>query len=350
LCAEKPVKNYSSAYWSLLQTALNYDETAEHIPLSGTVKRLLKKDNEYTPTQEDISFNIPIISTIALLPAIELPDSKIPGHMVINTRPIPVSAQGVVITASHFTTFIHCPLSYYLTHILKIGDWDFADVRHFEKPADDDGFGDEPLLNVPAIKGVVLHRLLESGAAAAFDDVKQAFALEAGVLFDEHLHASAINDIADLYSSFRESAEYREIVSCTGFRSELKVTAQHKGAYLQGRIDRLLLQNDSVIIVDYKSGAKINEAVIESYSWQMNFYALLARALYPAAKTIETWLVFLHEPDRSVRRAVLQNDFSEIERRLSDMMEAFRTGTFVKREENCGRCNFAKDHSRCAIN
>jgi ATP-dependent helicase/nuclease subunit A len=65
-----------------------------------------------------------------------------------------------------------------------------------------------------------------------------------------------------------------------------------------GQIDRLVLTDDSAIVVDYKTGRHIPanpQQVTEGYRLQMKLYAALLAQLYPA-KTVRTALLWTAEP------------------------------------------------------
>lgn len=81
-------------------------------------------------------------------------------------------------------------------------------------------------------------------------------------------------------------------------RSEVAITGKIGAQILSGRIDRMVVRGDDVLIIDYKSGQRVPDNAASSptaYLRQMAAYRALAQALYPE-KTIRTGLLWTAGP------------------------------------------------------
>ena len=135
-------------------------------------------------------------------------------------------------------------------------------------------------------RGTNLHLLLEHLPAQPEDrwpDLARALLAgceDQGELLEE---ASAVLRNPDLAHVF-----------APGTLSEVAVTADLDGIRLHGVIDRLIVESDRVLAVDFKSNATVPQSVTECPDGllrQMGAYALVLGRIYPG-KTIETALIW----------------------------------------------------------
>lgn len=91
-------------------------------------------------------------------------------------------------------------------------------------------------------------------------------------------------EIIDVSLQTLEHPEFYEIFSIRG-RSEVAVTGRlGNGQLINGRVDRLLVSDDEIMIIDYKTDqpAPVNEAFVSSaYISQMAAYQTILSAIYP---------------------------------------------------------------------
>jgi ATP-dependent helicase/nuclease subunit A len=69
------------------------------------------------------------------------------------------------------------------------------------------------------------------------------------------------------------------------------------GTVVSGRIDRLLVTPDEVLVVDFKTGKAPTDTTLipAAYAKQMELYAKLLRSIYPQHR-IRTALLYVSEP------------------------------------------------------
>jgi ATP-dependent helicase/nuclease subunit A len=159
--------------------------------------------------------------------------------------------------------------------------------------------------------GLALHALLQhmSGIERSLWDKVMPRAMEA--LLPDHGDAHggimrrAINilergDLAPLFGP-QSRAEVPFLV---------KAERGGEAVQLSGRIDRLVVDAESVLIVDYKSDAHVPErpeAVPARYLTQLGLYALVAGQLFP---------------DRIIRAAILWTELESLMNLPSELLEA----------------------------
>ena len=77
-------------------------------------------------------------------------------------------------------------------------------------------------------------------------------------------------------------------VFAPGSRAEVEIAGKLGDAFLSGRIDRLAVGDDSVLIVDYKTGQPPagSEAIPHDYVIQLALYAVVLKRLYPNKRLV----------------------------------------------------------------
>ncbi len=132
--------------------------------------------------------------------------------------------------------------------------------------------------NRAAERGRLIHRLLQSLPEADPADRRaigtrfldavadQWDPTERTALLDEVLAILEFPDFAPVFAP--------------GSRAEVEIAGQLGGAMLSGRIDRLAVSDDRVLIVDYKTGKPPAEAP-HDYVMQLALYGLVLKRLYP---------------------------------------------------------------------
>ncbi|MEL7540405.1 MAG: PD-(D/E)XK nuclease family protein, partial [Pseudomonadota bacterium] len=143
-------------------------------------------------------------------------------------------------------------------------------------------------------RGRLIHGLLQTlpeVAASARERVAHRFLSRAGDLTDA--------EIAEMQSVTLRTLDHPDFhhIFAPGGRSEAAIVGALPGGQLvNGRVDRLIIQADQVLIIDYKTDRPAPdsaEMVEEAYWVQMAAYRAVLQSLYP---------------DRAVRCALLYTD------------------------------------------
>ena len=156
----------------------------------------------------------------------------------------------------------------------------------------------DPLVAIePRLRGVLLHRLLER-----LPDVNSSVQLKSADLFLKANLPTARNDAVEALRSevfgLLENPNLHWIFDASNAKSEVPILANltlgGKSYSVRGEIDRLIVTEDEVHIVDYKTNRKVPETVEgipAQYIRQLALYREVLKPLYPN-KTIKTALIW----------------------------------------------------------
>ncbi|MEP5513855.1 MAG: PD-(D/E)XK nuclease family protein, partial [Bauldia litoralis] len=143
-----------------------------------------------------------------------------------------------------------------------------------------------------AERGRLIHRLLQS--------------LPEAIPADRHvIGARFLDAVADPWSPEERARLLGEVLAilersdfapvfAPGSRAEVEIAGTFGGARLSGRIDRLAVSDEKVLIVDYKTGAPPAEAP-HDYVMQLALYAVVLKRLYPT-KTLAAAILWTEAP------------------------------------------------------
>lgn len=139
-------------------------------------------------------------------------------------------------------------------------------------------------------RGTAIHKLLQYISTVPAEKRPQAAQLflqrEMSSFSDDEIN-NAAREVLDLCE------KYKNIFSPNSM-AEVPVIGEDGGKIISAKIDRLVIEEDKVIIVDYKTNrpaAKNISEVPDSYFTQLNIYKSLLEKIYPQKK-IETYILW----------------------------------------------------------
>ncbi len=145
-------------------------------------------------------------------------------------------------------------------------------------------------------RGVLIHnmldkmaRLINAGQQPVLENLKQHYQNEFSEsqlveCWDEASAAIELCPHADWFNADIDNLNEVPII----------YTDQQSGRTVHGIIDRLLIKDDSIIIIDYKTHRATNsKEIAEQYREQMRYYVEGIRLLWPDRK-VSSWLYFTH--------------------------------------------------------
>ncbi len=119
--------------------------------------------------------------------------------------------------------------------------------------------------------------------------------------FNEEIPESLKADIVNDLKLFYDSDQFRFINSFTNFKNEYEAYLQEEDFYLFGILDKLIIEDRKLIIVDYKTDfVKPDEieANSQKYLPQLKFYAYIISRLFNKMQEIEGRIIFIKYPDK----------------------------------------------------
>lgn len=135
--------------------------------------------------------------------------------------------------------------------------------------------------------GEALHHLLEYlPKYPAPDRAGVARVYLQGTLLSEKSQTCAVETVLGLLD-----APHLQFLFGQNARHEVDVAGLVDGAFVRGRLDLLVVEEERVMIVDFKSGRRPGEGVPQTYLDQLQAYRTLMAPLYPT-KPLTTWILW----------------------------------------------------------
>ena len=248
-----------------------------------------------------------------------------------------------VLSASKLNVFLQCPLKYQL--IYELGYQKLINI--FKDETDIEKF--EPVDNseIPAdMRGRINHTILEEGIPEDKLDlmIEKKLSIETDLIEGSQINkASAISEISDIIKTFYKSKVYDGIKLAENYFNEYEIYLMKENLFLYGIIDKLILNKNEIIIIDYKTDFIDSEHFkekVDGYIGQLKFYAYLIKQKYNDVRDIVLKLIFIREPDRVFEKrmnSVETENFGEI---IIKSVQDMRKETFAMNEKHCRQCQF----------
>ncbi|MBK7866333.1 MAG: UvrD-helicase domain-containing protein [Ignavibacteriales bacterium] len=297
--------------------------------------------------------------------------SKLQIDFQIHPESIPKHYSDEIITASKFITFLECPFKYYLNYISGV-----ANISNFAKliPTDQPTSTDEEYLvedtslaiaegndasskrsSYGAVTGSIIHDYLAKMDSNHFSEkllkelVENYFTINMDIGIDKK---NLIKTITYKLENYLASGPAEQIENFATSHNEFEIFLRYGSFYLMGVIDKIIILEDRIIIIDYKTGKNL-EDVMERYLAQLNFYAFLTSRIYPNINTFELRLISIDNYDESVTRIITRNSVFETEEKLNTFVDTLRSTVsnsgFSRNTGHCHKCKFSIHNNRCFV-
>lgn len=158
-------------------------------------------------------------------------------------------------------------------------------------------------------------------------------------LKDEALPQCAIKLCAD-YEELKARKPYVELEVC--FNKDWQpVDWFAKDAWVRIKIDALVKEGNTCLIVDHKTGR-----VRDSYEPQLELYALTGLLMFPTIEQIDTELWFVDAGRKVEGQRYFREDLDMLKARWTDRVTPMLTDTEFRATPNqyCGNCHFRKSN------
>jgi ATP-dependent helicase/nuclease subunit A len=188
----------------------------------------------------------------------------------------------------------------------ELPDWLYAPAPDEEIPPrplapsnlDDDQYGDapaEPALKMAALRGKLLHALFEQYAGGALVDFRAAALAWLGRQNPGHDfdHAKAVDEAL----AVMKNPEWASLFSSSA-RAEVPLAALVGTKVITGRVDRLLIEDDRIRLIDFKTGRHVPvdaNAVSVPNVRQMAHYVAALESIF-APRKVEAALLYTNGP------------------------------------------------------
>ncbi len=265
-------------------------------------------------------------------------EKKAETEFVVNTQVIEDAESNEFISATKIALYKFCPFKYKLTYELGFGKL-FNILKNAE--FDDYNTREESDENPPAnLLGSVLHKALELEITRETLDEKLREATESLAKLGEDKNV-LYEKSREILLKFMSSEIFSWLKSKRNFKNEYEIYLKNEDYYLFGIIDKLILEEKKVIVVDYKSD-KVKDGAFEKkfsqYENQLKFYLFILGKLYPETKEFEARLVFLNYPENSIAKKYSEEEILSFGSEITEIVKKIRAKEFPKNEKNCARC------------
>jgi ATP-dependent helicase/nuclease subunit A len=327
-------------------------------------------DEEYIRSVEEYELNIDLIQGLQVFDAIPLVETAEKENPVyeIAEKSIPRRVTENVLSATAMQTYIDCPVKYYLRYTLGFPEALSSDISYnlFEESneaysideheinaMDPDVFAetDSPVILSGTMRGKILHSALEqidnvaNGKISAEDLIIKK--ISEYYFTTKNIQKKDIVSLTGLVNNFIKTDIYGSLSGYNKSINEFILSVNFDGDILTGVIDRICIDGNNILIVDYKTnktGGKKLDSFRKIYSNQMLFYAYLTNKYYKNVN-IESVLIFLEKPEDIVfekySTAKLQSFENVLKKTLSgisDLENGIKEPE--KKLSNCSFCDY----------
>ena len=357
----------------MLQSGLDIDLNEQSLELKSGLKFLQLENDKYLTKEREFTAEIKILNDVEYNPVIineEKVELNEKHHRIGSIEDDP---KGEVISATKISVFKQCPLKYHLTYDIgflpffqNYKKWMIRNMPErnyeFNEKEDETLFGLNKIAvykNVKEfsdVKGRIIHSALQKEIIQdqLSDFIDVSINNEIGTFkVDEKQKVQLKNDITADIKNFYNSNEFSDLKKYKNYNNEYEVYAKENDYYLYGIIDKLIIEGDKAIIVDYKTDS-ITEKQLEeksnSYFSQLRFYSYIVNRLFDKIKFYELKLIFIKWPQYPQIINFSNKDFEAIKREIKTMVNNIRRQNYLKNLTHCKTCSYSLNNNICIKN
>ena len=346
---KKEFKAECDSFFQYFSEGLNIDYSAENFELSGPVKFMINKNGAFEFFDEDKYLKVNLTKNVDYKSSIKKPAKGNIAAKKFLIDKIEDEQQREFVSATKISMYSQCPVKYQLTY-----DLGYSSIYNMIKLSQNDfefnNKEDDELKQYANIKGTIIHSILKDEIGK--NEINKSINL--------YLHSETVNDpesftalkkniIEDL-KWFYESKVYSEINNYKNYNNELEVYCENGDNYLYGIIDKLVYQENKLIVIDYKTDDISIEQIdqrAENYFPQLEFYALILSKLHKNINSFELRLIFIKHPDDTKIKTIGFNELNSYKIQLDRAIENITKRNYKPNLDHCSRCHFALKGDKC---
>jgi ATP-dependent helicase/nuclease subunit A len=209
--------------------------------------------------------------------------------------------------------------------------------------------------NFSDVKGRIIHKLLQKEInkseceAFIIENLKN----ELDVFdYTEKLLSELKSDILSDVLIFLDSSFYKDLELYKNFKNEFEIYIKENDYFLYGIIDKLVMEEDKFIIIDYKTDDITEQEIrerAEAYLPQLEFYSYIVKRIFDKKGEIELKIAFIKHPDMVFSKTAAITDFEKIRKEIKEMVINIREANFSKNLDHCSKCLYAIRQEKCII-
>ena len=349
------------SFTALINEGLKQDFTQNIITLEGELVFLQKENEVYTNQTKSIKLEIPIVRDIEFTEVLIKTNEFDLNNKKFIVSGIEDHSKGEVISATRFSTFSSCPLKYNLLYNYKLGDLiqqSFRFRKHSKTNIEEDYNRNElssyllddesTLAEFSKLKGQLIHYALRKNLSRE----------ELPVFVEEKLKNSFTENIPELLKTeilndlylFYDSNEFKFLNSFTNYRNEFEAYLKEEDFYLFGILDKLIIEENKITIVDYKTDNIVKNEInvtAQKYLPQLKFYAYIISRLFNKKQQVEGRIIFIKYPENPFIFNFDGTADQSIKSGIKSMIHSIRNNNYSVNLSACKDCIFADENLQC---
>lgn len=367
LSADLDKRSSSDSFLSLIKELIEIEPEINKYDFLTDLSYLKKVDDQYSIVTEPIRISIAMNNLIDENTLITDDNLQKQNEFQYRLDEQVHFTNEEVISATKIALFNRCPIKYQLTYEFGFGifqrklneqKFDNPEIklsrRVNQKLNDESEFSDEisfDLSKYADIKGRIIHKILEEQTEENLLKHKiQLLLNEEAPELDKAGELAAV--ILTEMKSFYSSSVYLEIKDAKSFFNEYELYAKIRDFYLYGIIDKVIINENDLVVVDYKTDAfsiDKTEEKVQNYLPQLKFYGLLLSKKHPSIGNINLKLVFVSHPESSFTYKFNSDEINHFENEIIKTVNLIREEQFVPNLNHCPHCIFSVNKSSCIL-
>jgi len=342
-------RNMKDSFYGLFTEGLDLNPDLEKISISDDVDFMNGSTEGYIFNKKPVSLTIPIIKTIEreIKVADNLNNSFKTKKTLIKT--ISDFNENEIISATKISMFTQCPVKYQLTYELGYSTI-YKIVKTKEMDFEFNQIEDDEIKKYAQLRGKIIHAVLKNDLK---NNEMYNFVVNM-VSVDEALTGKSfeffVGEIIKDIEQYYKSKIYNEIISLKNSKNEFEIYCREGNHYLYGIVDKLIIENNKLTIIDYKTDnvslENLNERAGE-YLPQLMFYAYVLSKHYSDIEKYSLRLIFLKHSDTVITTEISLPELISFGKVIRDSITKIYTSDFIPNLEHCKRCHFALEGNKC---
>ncbi len=337
----------NNSFMDLIQQALSFNMQDSSININAPLEFMFKKENQYSIEKKPLNFEIKIHHKFDDAEFhIEAAQDKAKIKRDFNIDPIYDKQQNEIISATKVAIYKQCPMKYHLIYNLGY-TFLFNRLKSYDENYNFNYKEDIEVFTLADLRGRVIHAVLEHDAGREELEFELDKILNAELtpeqksrINTDSLKAEILNTLDNYYNS----KIFKEISSCKNSKNEFEIYSREKDYFLYGIIDKLIIDGNSLTIIDYKTDSLTNsnpDLKFENYKPQLMFYSFICSRRFPGIKNFYYKLVFIKSPSDSIEGEFTPCELQKFKDEINFTVASVRKNIYVKNLAHCEKCHFA---------
>lgn len=343
----KEFKPVSGSFYDLLSKGLMNDFREKSIYLADEVEFMIPKNDSFHNEKRRIELNILVSDKIEEILYEHFIDEKVVLDKVLRNIKIGDIPKHEIISATKISMYTQCPVKYELTY--DIGYLPIVNlVKRLENeyefhPTEDE----ETNKHFAQLRGRIIHKCLSDNIC---EEKLDAYILSNLLAEKDTEGVKLATQIRNEILKFYNSDSYNKLIKYSVFENEYEVYCEENDFYLYGIIDKLIVEDSKLIVVDYKTDSVEKEKLIgraENYFPQLKFYAYILSKLYKEVSEFELRLIFIKHPDELIQLKLGRIELTEFGHIINGAIRNMNLFKFAPNYNHCPHCQYAMEGNIC---